>query len=279
MTLMWSCVKGLDGKIPVGEIVVFRSLCAILVLLCIAAAAGKMGVTVKTKALGAHVTRGLSGAGGLFLNALAVTLLPLTEAVALSYVFPLITLALALVLKYERVEPHRWIGAITGFMGVGLALSPMLGNAPSGGEAVSTAIGVACGLGAACCSAFSTLHIRRMSKTEHADAIVFYFSVVTGVIGAAFCLGSWVMPTRDQLLLLLGAGMLGVLGQLLFVRSLKHAHASIIAPLEYSSLVWSMMLSYVFFGQSPTRWMICGALVIVASGAFTACSTRRVDLG
>lgn len=275
MTLMSACIKGLDGAIPAGEIVVVRSVCSIVPLIAWIMWQGPGLAVLRTAFLGGHFIRGLSGAGGIFLNFIALAYLPLTEAVALTYAIPILTLLFATLWLDENVGWSRWSGAVTGFFGVLIVLSPHLSLTAGSTTGRAALLGVMFGLLGACCGAFSTIHIRKMSRTENPYTIVFYFSLLTGVFGCISAIAGWVMPTMSQTLLLLGAGFCGGFGQLLFVQCLKHAHASIVAPFEYTSLVWSIVLSYAIFDQSPTVVMFVGAAVIAASGVYTAWSAAR----
>jgi drug/metabolite transporter (DMT)-like permease len=273
MTMMSACIKLLDGAIPAGEIVFVRSLCSIVPLVIWVMWLGPGLAILRTSFLGGHFIRGLSGASGILLNFLALAYLPLTEAITLTYAIPMLTLLFATLWLDEKVGLSRWSGAAMGFIGVLIVVSPHLNIGASSSR--SALIGMSFGLLGACCSAFSTIHIRRMSKTENPYTIFFYFSLLTGAFGLVTAIAGWVMPTTAQMLLLLGAGFSGAIGQILFVQCLKHAHASIVAPFEYTSLVWSMILSFGIFSQSPTIIMLVGAAVIAVSGVYMAWSAVR----
>jgi drug/metabolite transporter (DMT)-like permease len=76
----------------------------------------------------------------------------------------------------------------------------------------------------------------------------------------------WPMPTSTQLLLIVGAGLFGVFGQLLMTYSYRYAEASTIAPLEYASMIMAIILGYVFFEEIPNVWVWIGAPLVIAAG-------------
>ena len=92
---------------------------------------------------------------------------------------------------------------------------------------------------------------------------------MTGVIGALTSLFGWVMPDWQQLLLLLAAGVFGALSNLFIAESLRRAHASVTAPFEYTTLVWSAVISYLVFDSAPGMAVVAGGLLVAGSGLFT----------
>ncbi|WP_435171094.1 DMT family transporter [Falsirhodobacter sp. 1013] len=267
-TLMLACVKGLDGQIPTGEVVFFRSFVALVPLVIWVTLQGNILASLRTRNLGGHLVRGMSGTGGMFFNYLALAYIPLADATALSYAAPLFTVILAATLLGEKVRLYRWSAVAVGFFGVLVMLSPYL---EVGGRSMDRAmlIGGICGLTAALCSATSSVQIRHLNGKEHPAAIVLYFSLMTTLIGLATAAFGWVMPTPTQLALLVGCGIFGGLAQILMTLSLKHAHASLLAPFDYTTLIWSVTIGIVFMNQFPSSATLIGAAFVVAAGLFT----------
>ncbi|RWR10221.1 DMT family transporter [Paenirhodobacter populi] len=267
-TLMLACVKGLDGAVPTGQVVFFRSFVALLPLLIWLAMQGHVLALVRTRNFGGHLVRGVSGTGGMFFNYLALAYIPLADATALSYAAPLFTVFLAAVFLREKVRIYRWTAVVVGFLGVLIMLSPHL---QIGGEGMRNAaiIGSTAALIAALCSAVSSVQIRHLNESEQPGAIVLYFSLMTTGIGLATIFMGWVMPTPFQLLLLVGCGFFGGMAQILITLSLRHAHASLLAPFEYSTMVWSILIGIILLDQSPAPSTIIGAVVVAAAGLFT----------
>lgn len=278
-TLMLACVKGLDGEIPTGEVIFFRSFVALIPLLIWLKLQGNIFASLKTRNIFGHLIRGFSGTGGMYFNYLALVYISLADATAISYAAPLFTVMMAALLLKEQVRLTRWIAVLVGFSGILLMLSANLaasGSLLSAREiAAGTGLGAIFALIAALCTAISMVQIRFLNGIEQPGAIVFYFSLMTMVIGLATLAFGWSMPTLRQLLLLIGCGFFGGMAQILVTLSLRYADASLLAPFDYTTLVWSMVIGWLFLNSFPGPSTITGAGIVALAGIFTVWSDRR----
>ncbi|WP_455844922.1 DMT family transporter [Pantoea agglomerans] len=278
-TLMLACVKGLNGAIPTGEVIFFRSFIALFPLLIWLKMQGNVLENLKTRNLFGHFIRGFSGTGGMYFNYLALVYISLADATALSYAAPLFTVIMAAMLLKERVRVSRWIAVVVGLSGILIMLSSSLsanGALFSHGASNATAsLGVALALLAALCSATSNVQIRFLNGIEKPGAIVFYFSLMTTVIGLATALFGWSKPSAMQLLLLVGCGLFGGLAQILVTLSLRYADASLLAPFDYTTLVWSMLIGYLFLNSLPGSTTLLGASIVALAGIFAVWREKR----
>ncbi len=278
-TLMLACVKGLGGAIPTGEVIFFRSFVALLPLLIWLKFQGNVLDLIKTKNIFGHLIRGFSGTGGMYFNYLALVYISLADATAISYAAPLFTVIMAAMLLKESVRFSRWLAVIVGFSGIIVMLSAHLsasGSFFSGESASATAsMGVIFALLAAACSATSSVQIRFLNGVEKPGAIVFYFSLMTMLIGMTTIFFGWKVPDATQLLLLIGCGFFGGMAQILITLSLRYADASLLAPFDYTTLVWSMLIGYFFLGSLPTSTTVIGAAIVATAGIFTVWSERQ----
>jgi drug/metabolite transporter (DMT)-like permease len=278
-TLMLACVKGLNGAIPTGEVIFFRSFIALFPLLIWLKMQGNVLENLKTRNLFGHFVRGFSGTGGMYFNYLALVYISLADATALSYAAPLFTVIMAAMLLKERVRVSRWIAVVVGLSGILIMLSSSLsanGALFSHGASNATAsLGVALALLAALCSATSNVQIRFLNGIEKPGAIVFYFSLMTTVIGLATALFGWTKPSAMQLLLLVGCGLFGGLAQILVTLSLRYADASLLAPFDYTTLVWSMLIGYLFLNSLPGSTTLLGASIVALAGIFAVWREKR----
>jgi drug/metabolite transporter (DMT)-like permease len=110
------------------------------------------------------------------------------------------------------------------------------------------------------------MFLRKMSGDEHAITITFYFSLTFMVCSALTAIRGWPMPTPAQWLLIVGAGLFGVFGQVLMTYSYRYAEASTIAPIDYSNMIMSIVLGYLFFDEIPTLSVWIGAPLILGAG-------------
>jgi drug/metabolite transporter (DMT)-like permease len=275
--VMGACVSGLKGEIPIGEVVFFRSAGAFLPLFLWMLLYRNLRQELATRHIGGHIIRSASGTGGMFLNYMALIYLPLVDATALSYAAPLFTVVLAATLLGEVVRGYRWTAVGVGLLGVLVMLSPHaswgeIGNVAHSGQLVGALLGLA----GAFCAAISIIQIRHLGKTESPGAIVLYFSLITTLIGLSTIGFGWKIPTLWQLMLLLGTGLSGGLAQLLITLSLRHAAASLLAPFEYSTMIWALLVGYVFMGQIPVLTTVAGAALVIAAGLFTIWRENRL---
>jgi drug/metabolite transporter (DMT)-like permease len=278
-TLMLACVKGLSGTIPTGEVIFFRSFVALFPLLIWLKMQGNILPQIKTRNIFGHLIRGFSGTGGMYFNYMALVYLSLADATAISYAAPLFTVILAAVLLKETVQLYRWLAVVIGFSGILVMLSAHLNDGGSllAGNALnlSAGLGILLGLMAALCTAVSLVQIRFLNGIEKPGAIVFYFSLMTMLIGLSTLFFGWVMPDSTQLLLLVGCGFFGGMAQILVTLSLRYADASLLAPFDYTTLVWSMLIGYLFLNSLPGASTLVGAVIVASAGIFTVWSERR----
>jgi drug/metabolite transporter (DMT)-like permease len=194
--------------------------------------------------------------------------LPQAEAVAISFVAPLLILVLAGPLLGERVGWARWTAAGAGFAGMLIVVRPGSGLA---------AIGVAFALATLAANAAFQLLSRRLALLDHPVTTVFYSSLV-GMLAATLILPfglpeRW--PNAWETALFLSFGVTGTLSHLLLIRAYRLAPASFIAPFIYVHIVQATLAGLVFFGQFPDALTLAGIGVILASGAGIALYERR----
>lgn len=278
-TVMSACVKGLDGAIPVGEVVFCRGFFA-LIPLCLWFIASSERITVPAaKNIGSLLAGSSAGLGGMFFGFLALAYLPLVNVTVLSYTTPLFTIMLAALLLGEKVRIYRWSAVLTGFIGVFMTLSPkLIFDAASGPAQIDSVamIGTALALTGALCAAFSSIAVRHLNSIEKPSRIVLIYTL-TGVVAGLATLGfGWKMPDFHQFLLLAGGGLAGGIGQIAMTLSLRHAQASLLAPFDYTTMIWAIALGYLFMAEVPTGATIIGALTVIAAGLFAMWRENRL---
>ncbi|MFB7147075.1 DMT family transporter [Agrobacterium deltaense] len=278
-TVMSACVKGLDGAIPVGEVVFCRGFFA-LIPLCLWFIASSERITVPAKKnIGSLLAGSSAGLGGMFFGFLALAYLPLVNVTVLSYTTPLFTIMLAALLLGEKVRIYRWSAVLTGFIGVFITLSPkLIFDATSGPAQIDSVamIGTALALTGALCAAFSSIAVRHLNSIEKPSRIVLIYTL-TGVVAGLATLGfGWKMPDFHQFLLLAGGGLAGGIGQIAMTLSLRHAQASLLAPFDYTTMIWAIALGYLFMAEVPTGATIIGALTVIAAGLFAMWRENRL---
>jgi drug/metabolite transporter (DMT)-like permease len=278
-TLMSAGVKTLSAGYPIGELVFFRSAFALVPLLAWLAWQGDLVNAVRTSNIAGHLLRGLIGTCAMFAGFVALSHLPLPDAVAIGYAAPLITVVLAAVVLKETVRAYRWTAVVVGFAGVLIMLTPHFGaSALARGLAGGPALGVVFALFAAFCAAGATIQVRRLTQTEKTGAIVLYFSLLTTILGLATIVLGWRMPGPGDLGLLVVTGILGGVGQILLTQSYRYADTSLLAPFEYTTMIWALLTGWFVFGELPQNAVTVGAVIVSAAGLFVVWRERRLEL-
>ncbi|GAU83961.1 DMT family transporter [Bosea sp. BIWAKO-01] len=276
-TLMSAGIKAIAARYPTGELVFVRSFFALIPLLLWLGWRGEIPAALMTKNLRGHFKRGVIGSTGMFCGFVALSFLPLPDAVALGYAAPLAVVVLAALVLKERVRIYRWSAVTIGFIGVLIMLSPHLGSFQIAGSN-APAIGAAFGLAGACCSAFASIEVRQLTMTERTGAIVFYFTLMTTTLGLFTILLGWRMPDLQDAALMVAIGILGGLGQIFLVQAYRYGDASLIAPFEYSTMLWAVTIGWFVFGDWPASAVLIGAAIVIASGIYVILREKQLGL-
>jgi drug/metabolite transporter (DMT)-like permease len=278
-TFMSAVVKVVSGAYPIGEIVFFRSAFALVPLLVWLTWRGDLINAVRTRNIAGHVLRGLIGTCAMFSGFVSLSYLPLSDAVAIGYAAPLITVVLAAVVLRERVRGYRWSAVVVGFVGVLIMLAPHLNaGAIARGLSAGPAVGVMFALLGAFCAAGATIQVRRLTQTEKTGAIVLYFSLLASLLGLATIAIGWRWPGPLDLGLLVLTGLLGGVGQILLTQSYRYGDASLLAPFEYTTMIWALLTGWFIFGELPQTAVVAGALIVCLAGLFVVWRERRLQL-
>ncbi len=267
--VMSTLIRAAGAKFPLGEIVFFRSAFAVLPVFVVYAARGRLLAAITTTRPFGHLGRGVMGIASMFLNFAALARLPLMDATAISFAAPLITVVLAALLLNEHVRAHRWSAVSVGFVGVIVMLWPYLDiwSLFYVGSPART-VGAICAMIACFTNAGTVIQTRRLTDSETTASIVFYFSLICGLAGLATLPFGWVMPSAPEFLMLAMIGILGGLSHLLLTESYRYAPASLVAPFDYTAMIWAFLLGYAVFGELPSIFVFVGAMIVVACGLF-----------
>lgn len=256
--VMFALVKlAAEHDIHVIESLFWRQLAGLPVVILWLWWLGKLG-DVHTQNPLAHALRGILGLTSMSLNFSAMILLPMAEATTISFATPIIATMLAALLLGEPTGRYRWGAVVLGFVGVLLALEP-------GGDATH-GVGPWVALAGAALTACVLIQMRRMSKTENAGAIVFWFSLSSLVplgVGMVF-----VAQNHDIVgwSILAGLALCGAVAQLLLTSAVRHASVAAIATMDYTGLIWSIIFGFIIFDNLPSPGIWLGAPIIILAG-------------
>ncbi|MDX3805988.1 DMT family transporter [Bosea thiooxidans] len=263
--------KWLVSTYAPGQLMLVRSAAALLVLSPFIFRRG-LRRTLRPERPRLQCLRVLIGATESTLFYVCVTYLPLADTMTLWMAAPVWAVLLAALLLGEKVDPARWAAAGLGFLGVALAM------APSGASFSAPAL-----LGLTGSVLFAALLIagRHLRGTPDVTLVAWqtFGSLMLGIALLPF---GWVMPTLRDFGLLALLGVVALLGHLCVTRSLKLAEASVVAPYQYTFIIWALLFGWLFFNDWPTPTMLCGAALIVLAGLTLILlerrSTRALDI-
>ncbi|TCI00351.1 DMT family transporter [Roseococcus sp. SYP-B2431] len=263
-TVMGALIKLVGDRIPFVEIIFFRSLLAMPVVLAIVLRMGHPQLA--TKRLPAHMLRALTGTTAMACSFFSLTLLPFAEQTALTYTTPIFATLLAIPFLGEKVGVHRFAAVGLGFLGV---LVIALGQGAFGGELDPwVAIGMAVATIHGLFSAASTLLVRTLSATERSTTIVIWQSLLTTGLAALALPFVWVTPDWEVFLILIGIGAFGGLAQVMLTEAYASAQVSSLGAYSYTGILWAVVLGWIVFGEQPGPFTFLGAGLIVAAALY-----------
>lgn len=215
-----------------------RGLCALPVIVLFMMARGTFPSAILTARPSDHLLRGLLAAASLACTFAAISRLPVSLAAALSFLAPVfVTVGAGLVLR-ESVAWRTWVALALSCIGVAIACRSEL-TSLTGSDA--TVVGVLYGLAGAFLMALSMLQLKRLSATESAATLAFYFSVAIAIIGLCSFVVVGSLTVQVVTVAAVLAGVSGGLGQLFLAESMRLAPASRLAPFDYLLLVWAAL--------------------------------------
>ncbi len=274
-TVMAALVKAASANIPSGQAVFFRSLFAMPVIIVWLLLRHDLKTGLKTKNPMGHLWRGLIGVTAMGFTFTGLGMLPLPEVTAIGFAAPLLTVVFAAFLLGERVRAFR-LGAVAfGLVGVLIILWPLL-SVDNLDRAVM--IGVVVVLLSSVFRALAQIQIRRLAGREETSAIVFYFSLTASILSLFTLPFGWVMPTAQEAAMLIGAGLIGGFAQILLTSAYRYAEAGVVAPFDYASMLFAVVVGYVVFAEVPTLYTLVGSGVVIAAGVLIIWRERKLGL-
>ena len=263
-TAMTVAVRMLAQKIPVVEQVAFRSLIVLVVLAPWIVRA--RFAAIRTQRLRLFVVRAVFIGIGTVTWFMAVSEMPLADAVALHFTLPLFGIVLAIVVLREAVGLNRWIATMVGFGGTLVILRP--------GFVDIDPIAVVVLLSAAAYAA-GAITGKILLRTEAPVTVVFYLNLFIGLFTLIPTAFVWVTPSTADLPAILVIGLSAAAAHTCLARAFAIADASFLLPLEFLRLPVTGFAAYVLFSEIPDRWTLAGAAIIFAGAWYVNLGERR----
>ena len=258
-------VRPLGKDFPTIEIIFFQSLISFL---CFIPIVFSHNISLlKPVAIFPHLLRDLGGLSSYFTYFLAIKYLGLVDATVLSYTAPFYIPFIWNLWTKEKIPKEIWWAIGLGFIGILLILKP--------GTSIFSPlsfIGIMSGI----FSAFALVALSMLNrKKELSRNTIFYNFFVSTSLSLPFCILSWKTPSLTQLVLLLGIGFFTLIGQILLTEAYKYGAASFLSPISYSIIIYTSMISWIFFSALPGPSSFIGMLCVIAGGTLTYVLTAK----
>ena len=216
-----------------------------------------------------QLARGVLAAGSATLFIIAISYVALADAIAVTFIAPLIVTVLSAVLLAEKVGLHRWSAIIAGFLGTLVVIRP-------GFESFHPALLLV--LFAATLFAGRQIISRLLSGSDNAYTTVAYTALASSLVLSVPAFYVWVTPqTSQQILLLTIMALLAGLAEFMVIKALQIAHAGLVAPVQYTILIWGTLYGFLVFSDLPDIFTFAGTAIIIASGLYTVHRERLRD--
>ena len=196
--------------------------------------------------------------------------LQLADAYAIFFAAPLLITLLSGPILGEKAGPFRLAAAAVGFLGVLIVLQP-------GADSQLISYGSVMALVSVVAYAFMALLLRRMGHNDSTVAITFWFIALVGLGGGLISILNWKPIQWEHWPWLVLLAITGTLGQLMLTGAFKRASVAVIAPIDYTHMIWAVVYGYIFWGHLPGTSTWIGTAVIVASGLYIIFREHRIN--
>ncbi len=256
LTLQDAVIKWLSERLPVIEILFIRSLIMLPVILVVAAVTGQLR-RLRTRRYGMHLLRVVLNFLAFITFFGALRLMPLADTLAIAFSAPIFIVLFSALLLKEKIGRWRWMAVAIGFAGVLVMVRP-------GTSMPDWPVMLA--LMASVFYALWMLTARAMAEEESSLGMLFYaaaFFVLAGGVAMPF---QWVTPSGEDLFVLAVLAIISTAGLLMLVQAYRLAQASILAPFDYTSMVWAILLGWLVWNDLPGVWVLGGTVLVVLAG-------------
>lgn len=247
------------------QLVFVRNLLALPMIAAIVLVSGGPRA-LRSRHLRVHALRGLLAVGAAAAFFTGLRILPLAEATALVFAAPIFITALSVPLLGERVGWRRWMAVIVGFAGVLVIVRPgAVTFQPASLFVVATAL----------LYALFMISARWIDRSEKFWTMMFYVVLFPTVFSGLLVVTRFETVPMAHLPLFFGMAVFGTLGVTLIGHAFRLAPAAIVAPFDYTALIWASLLGWLVWGEIPALWTYAGAAIIILSGIYIVIRETR----
>ena len=195
----------------------------------------------------------------------AFTHIPFADVYAIGFLTPIVVTVLGVLVLKEHVALHRWLLLIISFLGVVLVIRPGVRELQLGHLAIF-------------CSVFlggiTTITLRYVAPKERRVSLVGLQVLYSALLNGILMIPSFVVPTLEQMAVFLGIGLLGGTGGLLLIAAARRSPANLVAPVQYSQLIWAIVFGAMFFSEYPDYIAVIGLIIVLTAGLANVLTER-----
>ena len=258
LTINDGMAKYLTESYPVGQVMALRGVSIVVLLAAFYAFTGQT-VALRVNRWSHQLTRASLMTGSTICFVTGLSLLPIADAIAISFAGPLLTVALAIPFLGERVGWQRWVAILVGFAGVLVMVQPT-------GDAFRLA--ALAPMGAALFGAARDVMTRRMSGTETSSSILMISTTFVTVAGFCSWPFGWAPVQAEHLWIFAISGIFVGGAQYLMIEGFRLGEVALVAPFKYTTLVWAVLIGAIFWGDVPGIEVLFGAVLVVGGGLY-----------
>ena len=250
-------VRELAGQLPTVELVFFRNLIAVIVLVPILRRQG-VGLPAKSQ-IPLYALRVAFAFGAMVLLFYALARMPIADVYALQYTIPLFTILLAVIVLKQHADIHSWAACFVGFAGTLIVMRPGI---------IEITLASVAALSTALMHAGSNTTIKMLARHDNPEAITMWTNLGMLPLALIPTLFLWVTPTAAQWPLVIGIGVISSIGGYCFTRSVSAADARIVQPFQFSRMIFAAAIGWIMFSELPDVWTWVGAAVIFSASYY-----------
>ena len=255
--LMSVCIKATGDHIPLFQVVFFRNFFALIPLFFVIYFLKLKLSSINKYPL--HLGRAVIGITAMSLFFISIRYVPLVEMQTISFSSVFFISILSVFFLGEKIGYRRIIAVIVGFIGVVIILNP--GSAIFSNYSFLPLI-------ASFFLSIAVIFLKKILLTNNNILSVWIFTAFCTVISLFFYDDTWIWPQNYDLIFMVASGFLGFIAQICLTKSFQMADASLLAPLDFSSVIWSFLIGYIFFQEFITLNVLFGGLIIIMSVSY-----------
>ena len=258
LTMNDAMAKYLTQSYPVGQVMALRGLSIIMLLIAFLFFMNNLKA-LKIFSWKGHLLRAGAMTGSTFFFITGLSLLPITDAIAIAFVAPILTTILGIIILREAVSWKRWVAIFVGFFGVIIILQP---------TSDAFKIAAIAPMGAAAFGAARDVVTRAISGSENSLSILFTSMLMITIAGFLTYPLGWSAVKLSHIWIFITSSLLVGLAQYLMIEAFRLGEVALISPFKYSSLLWATLISLVIWDDLPSKNVVLGAFILILSGIY-----------